>query len=111
MGWPYGYISTLKTLSAILATGFGLLWFSGCALIKPEAATDPSYVLAYQKERQFWEKRSAQVYSGMTRREVELILPPDKSLSGIISIATFVSAGKTRPQAHLEQWYYLSPHF
>jgi len=58
-------ISTLKTLSAILATGFGLVWFSGCALIKPEAATDQSYVLSYQKERQFWEKHAAQVYSGM----------------------------------------------
>lgn len=85
--------------------------FSGCALTKPKAATDPAYIAAFQKERRFWERRVAQVFSGMTRDEADQILPLDKSLPGILGGGPYVSAGKTRPQAHTEEWYYLSPHF
>jgi hypothetical protein len=94
-----------------LAACVTLFFLSSCAFIKPHAATDPNYIASHQKERQYWQKGAAQVYMGMTRREVEQLLPPDNSLSGIRGVGTFVSAGKTRPQAHLEQWYYLSPHF
>lgn len=62
-----------------------VLWLSGCAFIEPRAATDPAYIASHQKERRYWEKRAAQVYMGMTRREVEQLLPPDMSLSGISS--------------------------
>jgi hypothetical protein len=95
----------------LFLAGLVSITMSGCALVKPKAATDPVYIAAYQKERAYWEKRAAQVFPRMTRWEVDRILPRDQSLKGISGVGTYVSAGKTRPEAHSEEWYYLSPHF
>jgi hypothetical protein len=87
------------------------LCFFGCAYPKPRPAIDPDYIAAFQKERRFWEKRAAETHTGMTRREVQILLPADESLPGVTGAGTYFSAGKTRTQAHTEEWYYVSPHF
>jgi hypothetical protein len=108
---PIG-IRLLKVAPILISVAmFWMLCCSGCAFVKPRPATDPVYIAAYQKERQFWEKRASKVYPGMTRKEVLQILPRDESLSGITDIGSFVSAGKTRAQAHIAEWYYVSPHY
>src|SRR5579862_5450126 len=96
-------VPRLKIPLGILLSSSAVFWLSGCAFIKPRAAADPSYIASHQKERQYWEKRAAQVYMWMTRREVEQLLPPDMSLSGIRGAGRFFAAGKTRAQTHLEQ--------
>lgn len=101
---------TVVTLTRVLVTAVSLS-LASCAFSKPRPATDSVYMAAFQKERQFWEKRAAQVYCGMTRQEVDRILPKDTSLSGILGGGKYFQPGKTRPQGHTEEWYYLSPHF
>jgi hypothetical protein len=100
----------LKITRTILLQTLAITCLGGCA-IKPHAATDPAYIAAFQAERLHWDRLARQTYTGMTRAEVEHILPPDTSLPGITGGAAWISKGKSRSQAHTEEWYFVSSHF
>ncbi len=100
----------LTIIRAILYSMLVISCFGGCAS-KPKAATDPAYIATFQTERLKWERLARHTHTGMTRVEVERILPPDTSLPGGAGGANWISKGKTRSQAHTEEWYYVSPHF
>jgi hypothetical protein len=101
-------MSTLVALSQaeqlILVLFVALL--AGC-VSKPSAGSDPAYIAAHMGENLHWQALGRDTGKGMTRAEIERILPPNRSLRGPIGMGHW----KSSPQPHTEEWYYVSPHF
>ena len=58
-----------------------------------------------------WQGLARQGRIGSSRGEIGRALPVDRSLRGPLGVTIWRSKGKTRPEAHTDEWYYVSPHF
>lgn len=97
----------MKSFRALLTLLSAILCLGGC-VSKPSAGSDPAYIAAHMGENMHWQALASQTSKGMTRAEIERILPPARSLR---PGPTGIGYSQSRPQPHMVEWYYVSPHF